>query len=274
MNWLENFVYGLISGFARFMPISSTAHQAIFRTLCGFSQMDPLQNLLIDIALLAALITGFKPYFDAVRSNRSATVYRKRRYQRTGSSDDLPVTKNALLPMLVISLILYYIVGSNTSLLLISAALLANGIILFIPSRSLHGNKDGRSMSILDSCIIGTVAAFSALPGISGIGCTVSTAETLGADSRKSLQWAALLTTPMLIIKIFIDFTLIFSANGATLIDFSFLGYLLSVIGAYIGGYTAIMIIDKITARNALSGFAYYSWGAALFTFILYLTVA
>ena len=273
MNWLESLLYGLISGFTRFMPISSSAHQAIFRTVFGFENADPLQNLLVDIALLISLISGFKPYFDKIR-NRSSGL-RNRRFYSNENSGDISLTRNALLPMLIISLVLYYIVNSNTSLLLISVGLLFNGIILFLPARLLQGNKDGRSMSLLDSIIIGTASALSSIPGFSGIGCAVSSAEIRGADSRKALHWAATLSVPLLVIKILVDFVLIFSTGGVNYIDFRFFGYLFSVIGAYIGGYIAILIISRlISSRNSLSGFAYYSWGAALYSFILFLSIA
>ena len=129
MNWLENLVYGLLTGFARFVPISSTAHQTIFHTLCGVEQPDPLQNLLIDITLFATLIIGFKPYFAAMYNGRLRTLSRSRRYQRDNNDETL-VVRNAVLPMLIISLVLYYTVGLNNSLLLISATLLINGFIL------------------------------------------------------------------------------------------------------------------------------------------------
>ena len=273
MNWLESLLYGLISGFTRFIPISSSAHQAIFCTIFGFENADPLQNLLVDIALLASLITVFKPYFDKIRSRGSAL--RTRRNYSNENSGDVSLTRNALLPMLIVSLVLYYIINSNTSLLLVSAGLLLNGIILFLPSRLLQGNKDGRSMTLLDSIIIGTLSALSAIPGISGIGCAVSSAKMRGADSKKALHWAATLSITMLVIKLLVDCALILSAAGAGYIDFRFFGYLFSVIGAYIGGYIAIIMISRlITMRSTLSGFAYYSWGAALFSFILFLSIA
>lgn len=273
MNWMVSLIYGIISGFTRFMPISSTAHQTIFRTLCGFENADPLQNLFVDVAILASLMTGFKPYFDKIRSRKPNL--RGRRYYQNENSGDASLTRNALLPMMIVSLILYFVVNTNDSLLLISAALLVNGIILFIPSRLLHGNKGGRAMTLLDSIIIGSISALSSIPGISGLGCAVSSAEMRGADSRKALHWAATLSFPMIAIKMLVDFALIFTAGRAGYIDFSFFGYLFSIIGAYIGGYAAIIIISRFIAfRRTLSGFAYYSWGAALFSFILFLSIA
>ena len=275
MNFLEHFIYGIISGIARFLPISSTAHQAVYHTLCGVDHPDPLLSFLIDGALLAALITSYYSYYQLLQSSRSRASRRTRKQlQFTDSALDTRVVKNAVLPMLIISLVLYYIIGTNNSLMLVSVTLLANGILLFIPSRMLQGNKDGRFMSAMDSGLIGFVGALSAVPGFSGIGGAVSIAMMRGASSKKAIHWAALLSVPMLIVRLCVDFIRIFGFSTTAYINFNFFGYLLSILGAYCGACMGISIIKKLNTRSALSGFAFYSWGAALFAFILYLTVA
>ena len=37
LSWLESLIYGLISGFAEFLPVSSLAHQTIYLKLIGAS---------------------------------------------------------------------------------------------------------------------------------------------------------------------------------------------------------------------------------------------
>ena len=67
MNWLQSLIYGLVSGITEFLPISSSAHQIILQKMFGQSGADPLQNLLVHLALLFALFTGGRSFIDHLR---------------------------------------------------------------------------------------------------------------------------------------------------------------------------------------------------------------
>ena len=47
MNWIESIIYGLISGAAEFLPISSKAHQDLSMLLFGISQTDPVRDFVV-----------------------------------------------------------------------------------------------------------------------------------------------------------------------------------------------------------------------------------
>jgi hypothetical protein len=47
----------------------------------------------------------------------------------------------------------------------------------------------------------------------------------------------------------------------------------LASLTAFVGSYLGITFIRFLAVKVGFSGFAYYSWGAALFAFILYLTI-
>lgn len=274
MDWFESIVYGLISGLARFLPISSTAHMVILDRFFGVDQPDPLRNFLVYIALLAALITGFLPFFEQLRREQVLSAHARRSSALRAKQMDLRLAKNALFPMLLLYLIFTYVFRNGIGLVGLSVILLLNGIILFVPERMMQGNKGAQSMSVLDSYLIGLFAALAAIPGFSGIGCIISICVARGADRIKSMEWAAMLCLPVIAIAALVEFAGIFSAIGADYIQFSFFGYLLSIAGAYLGGYFGVICMKYLSMRNGISGFAYYSWGAALFSFMLYLTVA
>ena len=138
----------------------------------------------------------------------------------------------------------------------------------------MQGNKDVRSMSYLDSVLIGAVASLSALTGISRVGCVTSTAIARGADRHHALNWAFLISIPALVLLMCINLLQIFA--GTVTINFwgSFFTYLLSGGAAYLGGFYSIKFMKFLTVRVGFSGFSFYCWGASLFSFLLYLTVA
>lgn len=273
MSWFEGLIYGLISGISEFLPISSHAHQRILMLLFGVESRDPVRDLLVHLAILLSVYSGCRGMIEHLRRETQQKA-RSGKYMHTARSHlDLRLVKNAAVPMLIGLLVLTYIFGLDGNLLVTALFLLINGIILYIPDRMMQGNKDARSMSVFDSFLIGSAGALSAFTGISRIGGTVSVAVARGADRQNALNWSLILCIPALIALSGIDVIRIFSAAGSLNVWGNFLSYLLSAAGAYFGGCFGIRLIKSLTVRIGLSGFSFYSWGAALLSFVLYLTV-
>lgn len=275
MNWLESLIYGLVSGLTEFLPISSRAHERLFMHMFGIQNRDPVRDLLVHGAILLALYSGCGSMFEHLRRERNQRLHNRRGNVRTARILlDERFVKNAAIPMLIGTLALSYIFKTDTDLLAAAGFLLINGIILFASGRMLQGNKDVRSMTQLDSLIIGAFASISAFTGISRVGCVTSSAIARGADRQNALNWAFLMSVPALILLMGMDVLKLFS--GGLTINFwgSFFTYLLSAAGAYLSGRCGIKLMKFLTVHVGFSGFSYYCWGASLFSFLLYLTVA
>lgn len=274
LNWFEGLIYGLVSGFAEFLPISSHAHQRLLMQIFGAQQRDPVQDLLIHFAFLLALYSGCRALFDQFNRDRRQRIHNGRtgRKSARGLMDERFV-KNAAVPMLIGILIFSYVFKTDTDLLSASAFLIVNGIILFISGRMMQGNKDVRSMSYLDSLLIGAFSALSAFTGISRVACITSISIARGAERQNALDWAFLLGVPALLLLMGIDLLKIISVGFVFSFWSNFISYLLSALGAYIAGCYSLKFMRFLAVRVGFSGFSYYCWGASLFSFLLYLTV-
>ena len=146
-----------------------------------------------------------------------------------------------------------------------------NGLLLFIPSLVSSGNKDSRNMSSFDGILFGIGAGLSALPGMSCIGASAAVAQLRGADIREAYKWSLMLSVPAIILQICLDLYGLFVAGFGGLELLNVLLCLLSGCAAYFAGSLSISLMKTLVANKGISGFAYYSWGAALFIFILYL---
>jgi undecaprenyl pyrophosphate phosphatase UppP len=108
------------------------------------------------------------------------------------------------------------------------------------------------------------------IPGISRITGITAVGQLRRCDRRYILDIGLILCIPALIVLIVFDFIALFTAGGAAV---GFLTCLLALLTAFVGGYLGITFIRFLAVKVGFSGFAYYSWGAALFAFILYLTI-
>lgn len=272
MNWLQSIIFGLISGISEFMPISSAAHKRILLYLFGVEALDPVRELIVHIAALAALMTAARSLIDTVSRERKLVTSDAHIYNRRYRSNmDLRLVRSASISTLIGYLIIRYTVGRDFPLSMTALMLLLNGVILFIPGRMLRGNKDARSMSDLDGFLIGLGGALSALPGASRIGISFAVASARGADRKHAVNWVYLVSVPAFIMLISTDIISILAGFGSISLSAGFMGYVLIGIFTYISAFIAVSFLKNLCVHNDLSVFSYYCWGASLFTFILYL---
>lgn len=266
-------LYGLISGLTEFLPVSSLAHQALFLQVSGFDTRLPLLDLCVHLGMLVSVYYANRSVLSKLK--REKRLRNSRRYQiNRGSTTayyDMRLIKSATVPMLIV-LLLYLVTNSSEfNPVPLSVFLVLNGAIMIIPEYMRHGNKDSRSMTALDGVFMGIISALSCLPGISRIGLGLSYTTMRGADRQHAINWAMLLSVPAILMFILFDF-INMSMIGLGTISFVYVvGSLFAAITAFIGTYLGIMAIRFLSDRAGFSGFAYYSWGAALFTFGLYL---
>ena len=94
-----------------------------------------------------------------------------------------------------------------------------------------------------------------------------------GVDRNHALNWAFLLSVPALLLFMFFDIVNLFTIPLGAVSFVSVLLYFVSAIAAYCGGYLSVLMMRYLAVHTGYAGFAYYSWGAAMFTFVLYLIV-
>lgn len=272
MSLFESILYGLVSGFTEFLPVSSLGHQAVMMRLFGMDCREPVRDILVRLAVILSFFFGCRNMLTRLRREQliASRSRRKRTYEKKGLFD-LRLVKTATYP-LVIGLLLY-IVTRKLEFRPIYLALffLINGIIIMIPEYVRHGNKDSRTMSGLDAILMGLGGALSAFPGISRVGTSMGIALMRGADRHHALNWSLLLSIPALVLFLVFDIVNLFTISLGTVSFGVIAGYLLSAAAAFGGGYLSIIFIRFLTERSSFSGFAYYSWGAAMFSFVLYL---
>ena len=134
-----------------------------------------------------------------------------------------------------------------------------------------QGNRDARTMSGLDSIVFGVVGAASVLPGISRTGMISAYAAARGADRQNASNWAILLGIPALLFMISFDIYSLAVGTVGILSLSAFAGYFLAFAASFFGGYIGISFLQLVLNYFGFSGFAYYSFGTAFFSFVIYL---
>lgn len=274
MNLLESMIYGFVSGVAELLPVSSQAHQAIILHLFG-AKDNGLLLLFVHFGMLMALLVNFRSQITRLhRETRLAQLPRKKRRREPDRMVliEASVLKTAGLLLMFAFLLYPPALTLTRKLNYVALFLLLNGIILYIPQMISSGNKDERNLSRLDALSIGIGGALGMLPGISFLGALTGMFCVRGAARAKAVTWGYLLLLPVMMCLIGFDVQQIV-VNGIGNFDAGMLfSYLLTCAASFVGASVAITSVRHVAVNMGYSGFAFYSWGAALFAFILYLT--
>ena len=276
MNILESIVYGLISGLSEFLPISSLGHQQLLKIFFGSTDPQPLRDIFVHLSFLIAVWVGCGTYIEKLRrelQQNTKTKIRRSQQRDRKSFYDVSLLKGASFIMIFGMIVLRMIFKEQRSLAGIAFLFLLNGIFIIIPEYMPQGNKDSRKMSGFDSFLLGFGSALSVLPGFSRVGIALSAAVARGADKVKAYSWILVLTVPMVLLLLVFDLVLIFQAGFGSVTFVAMLGYILSGLFSFVSSLAAIYLMRFLLVRSSISAFAYYSWGAALLSFLLYLSV-
>lgn len=274
MGIIGSILYGFISGLTEIVPVSSQANQYLMRQLLGVQQKEPVRDMLVHIAVLAALIVACRALLIRIRKDQ-AVLARMRRGRNKAALPkgvyEMRILRSAT-PILVIGLLASLLLPDITqNRVWFSVLCLLNGVILMVPSHMHQGNKAAKAMTGADGFLLGFAGALSAFPGVSRLGCIVSMSILRKTDKVSGFNWALMLSIPALIVWILLDFVGIFTIGVGSVSFAVVVGYLLSAASAFIGTYLAITLMKILIERTQLSGFAYYSFGIALLSFLLYL---
>ena len=275
LSWFESLFYGLISGFTEFLPISSDGHRILFLEIIGSADSVALR-LASRFGAFLALVFLCAPMIAKLNRERkiaSITEKRRKRQPDMRSVMDLRVLKAAVIPVIACTVLYPLVCAHATKFLLLAALLFANGCIIYFPQFYPHANKDGLSLTSADSVLIGLGAGIGTFPGLSSVAVAASVGSVRGADRRYILDIIFLLCIPAMLILIILDFFAVLGA-AASLTFIALLCCVSAMLMSFIGAYFGICMMRFIAVRVGYSGFSYYSWGLALLTFILYLTIS
>lgn len=276
MNLLESILYGFFAGLSDILPVSAQAHRMLLTSLFGEDSEPAFLRLLIHIGTLAALYFCCQNHIlRIIRAFKLSRIAKRRRTRPLDRNSlmDLRILQTMLIPLIFGFIFYGKITSLVTVLSVLSWVMFLNGVILYVPQFLPGSNKNSLSMTPFDSLLMGLGAVASLFPGISCIGAVTSVASVRGADRVYALNLALLVNMLVTVGMIVYDVIAILGGGLAGLSFTAVLGYLLAAAAAFGGTVLGVTLMKKLAGTRGFAMFAYYCWGAALFVFILFLSV-
>lgn len=272
LNAFQHLIYGIVAGLTDVLPVSEGAHSILLLKVLGAESISGLPVLLIHIGILAALYVSSQTQLVKMsRARRLAMIPKKRRKRPLDlrSLMDSRFLFTMMLPVILVLLFYGRLQQVRFSLLAVAGLLFFNGIILYIPQFLPSSNKDARSLSRVEGLLMGLGGSLSALPGLSGVGASVSVGSICGVDRSYALNMTLMMNMAYITGLIVYDVLGLFTAGLGVLSFQLVILYLLTAAAAFLSSTLAIRLMRSVISGMGYSLFAYYCWGIALFAFIL-----
>lgn len=277
LSWLQSAMMGFVSGLSEPLPMSPEAHRGLLRVFMGAESEGPLFTLMCHIAVLVVvLMTG---RLELGRLRRTSKLLKTPPRRRTGQPDlnsagTLKLLRSAALLAVIGRMLSVHLSAIADKLYLLFPALIAGGLLLWLPTQFKTANKDGRHLAPTDGMLMGLGAAASAIPGISLVGASAAIGSMGGVERRYAIRFSWILLVISLGAAVVIDLL----AIAGTGFSFELTALLKAVLGgacAAGGAYLGVQLMLSMLRRggNGLSGFCYYNWGMALLCLVLFLLV-
>lgn len=196
MDFFRAVVLGLIQGLTEFVPISSSAHLAIFPKFFGWDDPGAAFSAVIQIGTELAVVLYFwrdiitiaggwlRGLFSA--EARETLEWRMGWFVIVGS-----------VPIVVLGVLFQDTIKHQfRHVALIAIALILFGLILGFAERWGLKNRPIEKLTMRDAVLFGLAQACALFPGVSRSGGTISMGLLLGYDRRAATRYAFLLAIP------------------------------------------------------------------------------
>lgn len=270
---------GIVQGLTEFFPVSSSGHLSVLQNLFSASNLED-GHLFFDVLLhFGTLIAIFIMYWSDIKgmisgvfsvlgigASRVVPVSEAKRRQNFISLRLFIMVIFATLPIVLIVPFkdniesLYY----NTTF--IGVMFLLTSALLFVGDKIMDKNKNEKSITILDSLIIGICQCVATIPGLSRSGTTIVAGLSCGLERSFAVKFAFLMSIPAVL-----------GANLLSIIDAIKEGinwslvptYLAGMITATLSGILAIGLMKLFTKKIGFKFFYLYCLAAGVITIVL-----
>lgn len=258
MTWYEAIILGLIQGLTEFLPVSSSGHLEIAKSLFG---INPEESFFFTVAVHGATVLSTLIVFwkEIVRLFTGAVKFRM-------NDETTYVLKIivSMIPVGIAGILLKEPVEAlfNGNMIFVGSMLVVTAILLALAH---FIRKKERTIGYLDALIIGIAQAIAVIPGISRSGATIATGLIIG-DSRNEIAKFSFLMVLVPVIGAnlleIISGGAVTGTNGAGIIIIGFAT-------AFISGYLACRWMIALVRNSRLIWFALYCLAAGTLAMIL-----
>jgi len=190
---------GVLQGLTEFLPISSSAHLAIFPKLFGWNDPGAAFTAVIQIGTELAVLIYFRKDIWSIGSGWVGGVFSKAARTTHEWRMGWFVIIGSL-PIVALGLALQSLIDREfRNLWVIGTTLVVLGVVLGIAERVGRKNTPIENLTLSHAILFGLAQAGALVPGVSRSGATISMGLFLGYERAAATRYAFLLAIPAVV---------------------------------------------------------------------------
>ncbi|HEY5791422.1 MAG TPA: undecaprenyl-diphosphate phosphatase [Gammaproteobacteria bacterium] len=192
MDPLNALLLALVQGLTEFLPISSSAHLALFPLLTGSADQGLAFDVAVHVGTLVSVVGCFRHELLRMLAGLGRAGDPEARLLGQLLLASVPLGLCGLLFAGAIE-------ASLRSATVIGVASIAFGIVLLLADRLGSRSRDEHGLTLGQALAIGAAQALALIPGTSRSGITMTAALALGLDRRAAARFSFLLSIPAIV---------------------------------------------------------------------------
>ena len=271
MEWLQALILGIVQGLTEFLPVSSSGHLMIARSILGVDIPEGEAFLSFEVIVHAATVLATIVVFRRQLWNLIKGFFRFRYNEQTDYVLKICVS---MIPVFIVGVFFKEQVESLFEglavvgwALLVTAVLLAVSDCLSARMQSFAEKKQYRNgISYWQAFVVGLGQAVAVIPGLSRSGTTISTGLISGVRRSDMAQFSFLMVLVPILGETFLD-----AVGGNLAASASSIGALSLLTGfsaAFLSGLFACRAMIALVKKTSLKWFALYCAVAGILTII------
>lgn len=266
IDYITYLFLGLVQGITEPLPISSSGHLFLVRTLLNVGIEDLYFEVLMHFASIFAVIYLFKDKILSLIKGNIAFIFKKDKKFQKDFNYVLYIIV-ASIPVGILGLLLRNTledVMNNYGLLVISVSLLITGLFLWF-LKPILDDSNKREITLKDALFMGVFQAFAITPGISRSGATFFGGALRKLHVKDIIEFSFMIYIPVTLAAGLLE---ILSLETASIN----LGPLaLAFIVSMIMTYFALIWFRNLALKGALKGFSIYCFIVSTISLVFFI---
>lgn len=266
MLLLKYLVLGIIQGFTEPLPISSSGHLRIFKSLFNSEVLSDMNfEIIVNFGSLIAILILYRNEIISIVKDFFCYLKTKEKKYKTNYKYAWLIVIGTI-PAALLGLFIKDIIEKYFTTKLVGLMLIITSLLLYM-IKDIKGKKEKNDITYMDALKIGLFQVIALLPGISRSGATVVGGMKSDLKRDTALNYSFMLYIPISLASMVLGVNDLLSAGN---LNELFIPYLVSMIAAGIVTYYAAKLFINIMKKGKLIYFSIYCFIVGLITFILF----
>ena len=273
MSWFHAFLLGLVQGLTEFLPVSSSGHLMIVKTLLGVDGEGFLDfTVVVHFAtVLSTIVVFWKPICSLFKGLFA--------FRYNDETDYVAKIVVSMIPVAVVGLFFKDKVEAlfGDSIKVVGVCLIMTALLLWLSDMAgrrksasvspVNGHRNG--LSFLQAFTVGCGQALAVAPGLSRSGTTISTGLLCGVKRDVMAQFSFLMVLVPIIGEQLLDLLDLATGEATLASGISPVCLIAGFLAAFLSGLFACKAMVAIVRKARLSWFALYCLVVAVLILVL-----